>query len=470
LDGERFDHIARAWASGSRRNLLGGVVTVVVAGLPGRSAADPRKGKASKDQRHARRPKQGEPAKGRDQARRSAQYRQDKNTHQSQQDIRDKRITSERRRDTSHEGCRGIGAACASNKDCCGGLCQQRGACTKKKRKKGSKKTVLTGACRCAASNCVPDNAACAGKDCGDAINNCGARISCGTCPGLQTCEDGTCVSFSPPPPAPTGLQAEALDNLRIRLTWNDVSGEDGYFVNKGDDVIALLGAGATTYTVGGLAPGTSHCYFVRAYSQNGGVSGQSDQACALTPNSCVAGNPAANEVLLYEHTYYGGRCEVFTGDDASLGGNPIGNEAASSIKVGSGVHAYIYEHSDFTGNWWYFSPGESVPELRDTPIHNDTASSIRVCGEAGCSGTCPPELVFESCSETALCDAGSAYACCDSESTGYCCSGANDIPCGEQCCSAFSEQCIETGDDRSCLWVNGTRVQPSLVRIRRPR
>lgn len=92
---------------------------------------------------------------------------------------------------------------------------------------------------------------------------------------------------------------------------------------------------------------------------------------------------PASYEVLLFEHTWYGGRCEAFTANDDVLETNSIGNDTVSSIKVGSAVTAVLYEHTlgsqGYGGRSETFGPGTWDPELFDNWIGNDTASSIVV-------------------------------------------------------------------------------------------
>ncbi len=69
----------------------------------------------------------------------------------------------------------------------------------------------------------------------------------------------------------PATLQASALDNNRIRITWQDVaSNEAGYVVERASasedyQQIATVGANQTSYTDTGLRTGTLYLYRVRA-------------------------------------------------------------------------------------------------------------------------------------------------------------------------------------------------------------
>ena len=68
--------------------------------------------------------------------------------------------------------CKPLGKKCNKSSQCCSGGCVNN-VCT-----------------------CIPDNvAACAGRECGTATNNCGQTVSCGTCLDDQPCDDGVCVT-----------------------------------------------------------------------------------------------------------------------------------------------------------------------------------------------------------------------------------------------------------------------------------
>jgi lysophospholipase L1-like esterase len=98
------------------------------------------------------------------------------------------------------------------------------------------------------------------------------------------TCSHSTILTFvtftvtqgTPPPPpasapaAPSNLTATAVDPNDIRLNWQDNSdNETGFEINNG--VISKdAAANSTTYTWGGLAPGTYMCFKIRAYNSAG--------------------------------------------------------------------------------------------------------------------------------------------------------------------------------------------------------
>lgn len=89
--------------------------------------------------------------------------------------------------------------------------------------------------------------------------------------------------------------------------------------------------------------------------------------------------SPGANGIVLYEHTYYVGRCYTFTGNHDDF--NVINfNDTASSIKfVGSyagGYQATIFEHT-YKGGRAYTFTGDN-PDFN--PLNfNDLASSIEI-------------------------------------------------------------------------------------------
>ncbi len=112
------------------------------------------------------------------------------------------------------------------------------------------------------------------------------------------------------PPAAPTNLTAAALSASEIRLTWNDVSGEQGYRLERrqGNDpfaFVANVGQNATTHTDGGLQANKVYVYRVLAFNPAGN-SGWSNEASARTlrarprpPHSLNATAASATQVDL---------------------------------------------------------------------------------------------------------------------------------------------------------------------------
>jgi hypothetical protein len=97
-------------------------------------------------------------------------------------------------------------------------------------------------------------------------------------------------VSGGQPPAAPSNLRATPTDSTHIRLDWNDNSNnESGFKIYDGDTLVATVGANITSYTVGGLAPDSYHCYHIYAYNSYGN-SPWTDWACARTPSGGCGG------------------------------------------------------------------------------------------------------------------------------------------------------------------------------------
>ena len=91
------------------------------------------------------------------------------------------------------------------------------------------------------------------------------------------------------PPAAPGNLIANAASDSEIGLDWtNNASNQSGFEIERSDDgvggwqLIATVGANATSYTDGGLPPSTKRFYQVRAYN-SAGDSGWSNMDSAMT-------------------------------------------------------------------------------------------------------------------------------------------------------------------------------------------
>ncbi|MFN8485415.1 MAG: fibronectin type III domain-containing protein [Anaerolineae bacterium] len=112
--------------------------------------------------------------------------------------------------------------------------------------------------------------------------------------PSGQACATTQSGSSAKAPSAPTNLQASALSASQIKLTWTDTSSnESGFKIFEGTRQVATVSAGATSYTVGGLAANTNHCYQVASYNSYG-TSVYSAAACATTLPSASGSRPAS--------------------------------------------------------------------------------------------------------------------------------------------------------------------------------
>lgn len=88
------------------------------------------------------------------------------------------------------------------------------------------------------------------------------------------------------PPLPPSNLHATPVSSTQIRLEWNDNStNEDGFAIYDGSIFVANAPANATSYVVGGLEPGSYHCFHIYAFNQYGD-SAWTDWACTTTPSS----------------------------------------------------------------------------------------------------------------------------------------------------------------------------------------
>ena len=188
------------------------------------------------------------------------------------------------------------------------------------------------------------------------------------------------------PPPAPTGLTANAVNSTRIDLAWGNVSNEGGYRIERslngssGWQEIGSTQPDVTTFQDVGLAGQTTYFYRVRAFN-GGGSSGFSNTASATTPPG--SGPPVSEQVLLADD-YNDNSLDaakwiknqlITGGTDANV---PV-NEANQRIDVGplfqntSGFHfnGLVSKNAvDFTGAYQYIkvitppSPGTAA-ELR---------------------------------------------------------------------------------------------------------
>jgi hypothetical protein len=106
---------------------------------------------------------------------------------------------------------------------------------------------------------------------------------------------------------APSNLQATALDQNNIRLTWVDNSNnETGFLVTISDDCVTYpmarttVPAGTTTFQdSSGLAPGTTRCYFVAAFNADS-QSSPSNHVFATTYGSGAWGGGGGGRIPLH--------------------------------------------------------------------------------------------------------------------------------------------------------------------------
>jgi hypothetical protein len=125
------------------------------------------------------------------------------------------------------------------------------------------------------------------------------------------TCTHSTYIPFvtftvtqetAPPPPTsapatPSNLTATAVDPNDIRLNWQDNSSNATGFEINNSVISKNVGPNSTTYTWGGLAPGTYMCFKIRAYNTAGDSAWDPDVSpwyvCATTPKSELPAAPS---------------------------------------------------------------------------------------------------------------------------------------------------------------------------------
>jgi len=119
------------------------------------------------------------------------------------------------------------------------------------------------------------------------------------------TCVDGAGVSVSDsvtvsgpaPSPLPTAPTLTAQTGTQcggtIDLSWNSVSGGDGYKIFRNG--IHIITVSALNFTSNNLTPGTSHSYSVQAISSQGAQSPMSNTVTAVASAACPVGVPTVD-------------------------------------------------------------------------------------------------------------------------------------------------------------------------------
>lgn len=103
-------------------------------------------------------------------------------------------------------------------------------------------------------------------------------------------------TTSSSAPTAPGNFSVSAASSSQINLSWTSSSGETGYYVyeieNGSATVIATLGSSATSYSVTGLAAGTSYTFEVGAYNTTGTTTTGSLTASTLAASTSTLSAP----------------------------------------------------------------------------------------------------------------------------------------------------------------------------------
>lgn len=100
------------------------------------------------------------------------------------------------------------------------------------------------------------------------------------------------------------------------------------------------------------------------------------DYSCPVPPPSCI---PGPDQVSLFEDPYYQGGCVLFNQGDYPTGSslNPLGNNDAESILVGSNVLAALYSGENYSGH----SQGvaQNTAYMKELWVFSNTISSMKV-------------------------------------------------------------------------------------------
>jgi len=81
--------------------------------------------------------------------------------------------------------------------------------------------------------------------------------------------------------------------------------------------------------------------------------------------------------VTLYHDINFRGTSETFTGDNPDLRNSRIGNDQASSVRVSPGCRARLYQDINYGGGYAELNGDEN--DLRSSSVGNDSVTSIRV-------------------------------------------------------------------------------------------
>jgi hypothetical protein len=181
-------------------------------------------------------------------------------------------------------------------------------------------------------------------------------------------------------PAAPSNLTVTAVDQHDIRLNWQDnSSNETGFEINNGV-VSKSAGPNSTTYTWGGLVPGTYMCFKIRAYNSAGDSAWDPNVSpyyvCTTTPKPPP---PAA------EPTIYWSRTSGPPGTHFTLTGNGWVPGGTVRVHLPSNFYGSVSWHVNSRGGWQQkFTAGDTAPgdytlRFSETSGHLLVTGSFRV-------------------------------------------------------------------------------------------
>lgn len=205
------------------------------------------------------------------------------------------------------------------------------------------------------------------------AILMCLLLLACGGGGGETTAPNQTPVPTQTiTPEAPTNLQAQAISQSEVNLTWSDKSvNEDGFYVERKRSGgvyarVATLSPNVTSYDDDGLTMGTTYTYRVRAYTGSS-TSNSTNEATATTQ-----GQPPTTADFIINHQNTGlVRFNQIPAQYISMAKNNL-HIAYGHTSHGSQIITGMAGLNNFTGTTMYsFNNGGfgGALDLRDTPF-----------------------------------------------------------------------------------------------------
>jgi fibronectin type 3 domain-containing protein len=168
-----------------------------------------------------------------------------------------------------------------------------------------------------------------------------------------------------PPPPAtPYGLDASAASGTQLNVSWNDVTDETGYRLERADSgsgpwsTVANLPADSTSHSDGGLDVGST--YFYRLFASNG--SGDSGAAGPVSVQTLTYVDSFAQSASASQGSLSGGVAATRSDDgsthaltETETNGNPARRtsraEATWQFDVPAGMSVTVLANAWVTGN-----------------------------------------------------------------------------------------------------------------------
>lgn len=221
-------------------------------------------------------------------------------------------------------------------------------------------------------------------------------------------------------PTTPYNFSAYALSHNRIGLSWDassDDVGVEGYYVYKGDTLLASVPPSSLSFSDTGLYPSTEYCYSVSAYDRIGNESGRSKEKCAFTSSVLTVwswGNNSIGQLGDGSMTERLTPVEAVGLTDVSAisaaGGNSGGYSFGHSLAIGPNRRVYSWGYNEFgqlgdsTNTNKYTPTASQLPEAISIAAGENHSLAVskdgwayawgdNYYGKLGCEGeiNCPP-------------------------------------------------------------------------------